>query len=125
MEWPALSLSPSRLIDTPAAWPVITTWKDSNSFFAAAIFAAAVAPAGGCTLGRIFSAAGATQTWAADAEPAASKATSRGTGACKLARAPGEGAATSGPSTSARAHCALPGDVPQRTLQGVVRAVRR
>jgi len=31
---------------------VITTWKDSNSFFAAAIFAAAVAPAGGCALGR-------------------------------------------------------------------------
>src|SRR5882762_10133688 len=78
MEWPAPSLRPSRLIDTPAAWPVITTWKDSNSFFAAAIFAAAVAPAGGCALGRIFSAAGATQTWAADAEPAASKATNRG-----------------------------------------------
>src|SRR2546423_14799333 len=63
---------------TALAWPVITTWKASNSFFAAAIFAAAVAPAGGCALGRIFCAAGATQTWAADAEPAASKATNRG-----------------------------------------------
>src|SRR5207245_10437584 len=59
-------------------WPVTTTWNASNSFFAAAIFAAAVAPAGGWALGRIFCAAGATQTWAADAEPAASKATNRG-----------------------------------------------
>src|SRR6266550_7883224 len=78
MVCPALSRSASMLIDTLSAWPVTTTWKDSNSFFAAAIFAAAVAPAGGCALGRIFSAAGATQTWAADAEPAASKATNRG-----------------------------------------------
>src|SRR2546426_11257680 len=78
MVWPAPSLRPSRFIDTEPACPVITTWKASNSFFAAAIFAAAVAPAGGCALGRIFSAAGATQTWAADAEPAASRATNRG-----------------------------------------------
>src|SRR5436190_15868985 len=78
MVWPAPSVSPSRLIETPPAWPVITTWKASNSFFAAASFAAAVAPAGGCAEGRIFCAAGATQTWAADAEPAASKATNRG-----------------------------------------------
>src|SRR6267143_6040333 len=78
MVWPAPSVSPSRLIETPPAWPVITTWKASNSFFAAAIFAAAVASAGGFAEGRIFCAAGATQTWAADAEPAASKATNRG-----------------------------------------------
>src|SRR5256714_15681300 len=75
MVWPALWVSDSKLIDTPLAWPVTTTWNASNSFFAAAIFAAALAPAGGWALGRIFSAAGATQTWAADAEPAASKAT--------------------------------------------------
>src|SRR5437868_15330838 len=78
MVWPAPSVSDSSFIDTPLAWPVITTWKASNSFFAAAIFAAAVAPAGGWALGRIFCAAGATQTWAADAEPAASRATNRG-----------------------------------------------
>src|SRR5438132_11207948 len=78
MLWPAPSVSDSRFIDTPLAWPVTTTWKASNSFFAAAIFAAAVAPAGACAPGRIFCAAGATQTWAADAEPAASKATNRG-----------------------------------------------
>src|SRR6267143_1454079 len=78
MVWPDPSVSPFRLIETPPAWPVITTWKASNSFLAAAIFAAAVAPAGGCADGRIFSTAGATQTWAADAEPAASKATNRG-----------------------------------------------
>src|SRR2546426_1560915 len=78
MVWPAPSVSDSRLIDTPLAWPVTTTWKASNSFFAAAIFAAAVAPAGACAPGRVFCAAGATQTWAADAEPAASKATNRG-----------------------------------------------
>src|SRR5467141_450396 len=78
MVWPAPSVSPSRLIETPPAWPVITTWTASNSFFAAASFAAAAAPAGGCAEGRIFCAAGATQTWAADAEPAASKATNRG-----------------------------------------------
>src|SRR5437660_10003659 len=78
MVWPAPSVSDSRFIDTPLAWPVTTTWKASNSFFAAAIFAAAVAPAGACAPGRIFCAAGATQTWAADAEPAASKATNRG-----------------------------------------------
>src|ERR1700737_3482058 len=78
MVWPAPSVSDSRFIDTALAWPVTTTWKASNSFFAAAIFAAAVAPAGACALGRIFCAAGATQTWAADAEPAASKATNRG-----------------------------------------------
>src|SRR5437762_4021832 len=78
MVWPLPSFRPSRLIETPPAWPVITTWKASNSFFAAASFAAAVAPAGGCAEGRIFCAAGATQIWAADAEPAASKATNRG-----------------------------------------------
>src|SRR6267142_6893417 len=78
MVWPLPSFRPSKLIETPEAWPVITTWKASNSFFAAARLAAAVAPAGGWTEGRIFCAAGATQTWAADAEPAASKATNRG-----------------------------------------------
>src|SRR6267142_2493732 len=78
MLWPAPSLRFSRIIETELAWPVTTTWKASNSFFAAAIFAAAAAPAGGCAEGRIFCAAGATQTWAADAEPAASKATNRG-----------------------------------------------
>src|SRR5438067_12832895 len=78
MVCPALSRRASRLIETLSAWPVTTTWNASNSFFAAAIVAAAVAPAGGCALGRIFCAAGATQTWAADAEPAASKATNRG-----------------------------------------------
>src|SRR6266478_5684390 len=78
MLWPAPSLRFSRIIETELAWPVTTTWKASNSFFAAAIFAAAVAPAGACAPGRIFCAAGATQTWAADAEPAASKATNRG-----------------------------------------------
>src|SRR5437764_14535664 len=77
MVCPALSRRASRLIETLSAWPVTTTWNASNSFFAAAIFAAALAPAGGWALGRIFSAAGATQTWAADAEPAASKATNR------------------------------------------------
>src|SRR2546425_9928794 len=78
MVWPAPSVSDSRFIEAPLAWPVTTTWKASNSFFAAAIFAAAVAPAGATAPGRIFCAAGATQTWAADAEPAASKATNRG-----------------------------------------------
>src|SRR5438105_8386701 len=78
MVCPAPSLSASMLIDTPSAWPVTTTWNASNSFFAAAIIAAAGAPAGGVALGRIFCAAGATQTWAADAEPAASRATNRG-----------------------------------------------
>src|SRR3954468_23375971 len=78
MAWPLPSLRPSRLIETPDACPVTTTWKASNSFFAAASFAAAAAPAGGCAEGRIFCAAGATQTWAADAEPAAGKATNRG-----------------------------------------------
>src|SRR5258705_13700843 len=78
MVWPLPSVKASRAIDTPEAWPVITTWKASNSFFAAAIIAAVVAPAGGWAEGRIFCAAGATQTWAADAEPAASRTTSRG-----------------------------------------------
>src|SRR5438552_2836545 len=78
MVCPAPSRRASRLMETPSAWPVTTTWNASNSFFAAAIFAAAVAPAGGWALGRIFCAAGATQTLAADAEPAASKATNRG-----------------------------------------------
>src|SRR5438045_5636714 len=78
MVCPALSRRASRLIETLSAWPVTTTWNASNSFFAAAIFAAAVGPAGGCALGRIFCAAGATQSWAADAEPAASKETNRG-----------------------------------------------
>src|SRR3954466_3415630 len=78
MVWPLPSSRPDRLIETPAAWPVTTTWKASNSFFAAAILATAAAPAGACAEGRIFWAAGATQTWAADADPAASKATNRG-----------------------------------------------
>src|SRR5438105_2177334 len=65
MVWPAPSLRPSMLIETPVAAPVTTTWNDSNSFFAAEIFAAAVEPAGGCMVGRTFCAAGAIQTWAA------------------------------------------------------------
>src|SRR5438105_219292 len=36
MVWPAPSVSDSRFIDTPLAWPVTTTWKASHSFFAAA-----------------------------------------------------------------------------------------
>ena len=58
-------------IVTPEAAPVTTTWNDSNSFFAAAIFAVGAAPSGACTVGRIFWAAGATHTWAAETEPAA------------------------------------------------------
>src|SRR3989442_14165833 len=65
MLWPFPSPRPSRLIDTPVAGPVTTTWKDSNSFLAAAMAAVADAPCGGCALGRTFTAAGAVQTWAA------------------------------------------------------------
>src|SRR2546430_2936353 len=65
MLWPLPSPSPSRLIDTAVAGPVTTTWKDSNSFLAAAVTAVADAPCGGCALGRTFTAAGAVQTWAA------------------------------------------------------------
>jgi len=55
MVWPDPSVSPFRLIETPPAWPVITTWKASNSFLAAAIFAPrlrppAAAPRGGSSL---------------------------------------------------------------------------
>src|SRR5512140_250337 len=71
MVWPAPSVSASMAIETPAAGPGTTTWKDSNSFLAAAIAAVAVAPAGALVDGRTFWAAGATQIWA-DAEPAAS-----------------------------------------------------
>ena len=59
------------LIETPEAAPVTTTWNDSNSFLAAAIFAVGAAPCGACTVGRIFWAAGATHTCAAETEPAA------------------------------------------------------
>src|SRR2546428_533786 len=51
MLWPLPSPSPSRLIDTPVAGPVTTTWKDSNSFLAAAMTAVADAPCGGFALG--------------------------------------------------------------------------
>src|SRR2546428_495550 len=95
MVWPAASVSDSRLIDTPLAWPVTTIWNASNSFFAAAIFAAAVAPAGGRA------------------------------GAASDARATAESAAATGSSTCARAHWALPRDVIYRTLPGVVAAGRR
>src|SRR2546430_8296159 len=70
MVWPAASARLGRLIETPEAAPVTTTWKASNSFLAEASLAAAVAPAGAWTLGRIFCEAGATQTVAADADPA-------------------------------------------------------
>src|SRR5438309_1402782 len=70
MAWPAPSASPSRLIDKPAAWPVTTTWKDSNSFCAAASEAAGWAPAGGCAEGRTLVGAGAVQTVAAPAAEA-------------------------------------------------------
>src|SRR5471032_342128 len=70
MLWPAPSDTPSKAIETPVAWPVTTIWKASNSFCAAANEAEVGADASACTLGRIFCAAGATQTWAADAVPA-------------------------------------------------------
>src|SRR5712692_10235944 len=75
MLWPLPSPSPSRLIDTPVAGPVTTTWKDSNSFRAAAITAVAAAPCGTCACGRTFTAAGAVQTWAASEALPARKAT--------------------------------------------------
>src|SRR5438128_824985 len=67
MVWPWPSLKASRLIDTPVAAPVTTTWKASNSFLAAAICAAAWAPAGACICGRTFTLACVVQTWAAEA----------------------------------------------------------
>src|SRR5450755_2451588 len=70
MLWPAPSDKPSKAIETPVAWPVTTIWKASNSFCAAASEAEVGADASACTLGRTFCAAGATQTWAADAVPA-------------------------------------------------------
>src|SRR5438874_8236856 len=78
MVWPLPSLRPSRAIETPPAAPVTTTWKDSNSFFAAAMRAEVAAPAGACTEGRIFWAAGAIQTWAAEADPAATSVAIKG-----------------------------------------------
>src|SRR5713101_3248678 len=76
MLWPLPSPSPARLIDTRVAGPGTTTWKDSNSFRAAAITAvAAVAPCGACACGRTFTAAGAVQTWAASEALPARKAT--------------------------------------------------
>src|SRR2546428_1513548 len=65
MLWPLSSPRPSRPIDTPFAGPVTTTWKDSNSFWAAAMTAAVLLPCGGCAWGRTFTAAGAVETWAA------------------------------------------------------------
>src|SRR5882672_1971415 len=67
MTWPLPSLRPSMDIDTLEAWPVTTTWKASNSFFAAEIDALVGAPAGGCVAGRTLTAAGVVQTVAADA----------------------------------------------------------
>src|SRR3954469_18669059 len=78
MLWPAPASRRARAIETPEARPGMRIWNPSSSFFAAAIFAVVVAAAGTWAFGRIFCAAGATQTWAADAEPAASKATGRG-----------------------------------------------
>src|SRR6266849_766123 len=76
MLWLLPSPSPSSLIDTPVAGPVTTTWKDSNSFRAAAITAVAAAvPCGACACGRTFTAAGAVQTWAASEALPARKAT--------------------------------------------------
>jgi hypothetical protein len=62
MSWPLPSDRPEKVIDTPVAGPVTTTWKDSNSFWAAAMAAEAVAPAGGWAFGRTFTAEGAVQT---------------------------------------------------------------
>src|SRR2546427_6082579 len=75
MLWPLASPIPSRLIDKPVAGPVTTTWKDSNSFFAAAMTAVALLPWGGCACGRTFTAAGAVQTWAASEALPAREAT--------------------------------------------------
>src|ERR1700694_5397694 len=75
MAWPAASFRPLMAIEMPVAGPLTTTWKDSNSFFAPESFAEEAAPAGGCIAGRIFCTAGATQTCAADAEPATARAT--------------------------------------------------
>src|SRR5258708_11885826 len=74
--WP--SLSPSRPMLTPDAAPGTTTWTDSNSFWAAAIFAVVGAFAGACAAGRIFWDAGATQTWAAEADAVTNRVANRG-----------------------------------------------
>src|ERR1700682_6380589 len=71
MTCPRPSERPSRPIETPDAWPETTTWKASNSFFAAASVALTGALAGAVVDGRIFIEAGATQTCAAEAVPAA------------------------------------------------------
>ena len=57
--------SVAALTETPLAGPVTTTWKASNSFFAAAM--AALFSARACSCGRIFSLATAVQTVAARA----------------------------------------------------------
>src|SRR5258708_29121196 len=74
--WP--SLSPSRPMLTPDAAPGTTTWTDSNSLWAAAIFAVVGAFAGACAAGRIFWDAGATQTWAAEADAVTNRVANRG-----------------------------------------------
>ncbi len=63
---------------TADAAPVTTTWNDSNSFCAAAIFAVVGAFAGACSAGRIFWEAGATQTCAAEADAVTNKVANRG-----------------------------------------------
>src|SRR5258708_10345880 len=78
MVWPRPSLSPSRPMLTPDAAPVTTTWNDSNSFCAAAIFAVAGAFAAACSAGRIFWDAVATQTCAAEADAVTNKVANRG-----------------------------------------------
>src|SRR5260370_42283337 len=78
MVCPRPSLSPSRPMLTPDAAPVTTTWNDSNSFCAAAIFAVVGAFAGACSAGRIFWDAGATQTCAAEADAVTNKVANRG-----------------------------------------------
>src|SRR5258706_11618935 len=75
MLWPLPSPRPSRLIETPVAAPVTITWKDSNSFLAAAMTAVALLVCDGCACGRTFTAAGAVQTCAASEALPARKAT--------------------------------------------------
>src|SRR3954465_15103837 len=77
MTLPLPLLIPSMAIETPEAAPETTTWNDSNSLGAAAMDAEAVAPAAGWADGRIFWAAGAVHTWAAEAVPAESRTARR------------------------------------------------
>src|SRR5438105_4888902 len=64
---PLPSERPDRLIETPLAGPLTTTWKDSNSLRAAASAAAVGALAGTAACGRTLVVLGAVQTCAAGA----------------------------------------------------------